>query len=87
MVHPLLILAGAYLVAEGYRRYVSPEKKAEWENQIKAHHGEWGALAGILGAATGYYGLAAAGAGLALHDIDDLSKWFTGDKTQILKNR
>jgi len=33
-----------------------------------------------LGAATGHYGLAAVGLGLALHDLDDASKWFTGDK-------
>jgi len=82
MVHPLLLLAGAYLVAEGYKRYVSPEKKEEWENYIKAHHGEWGALGAVLGIATGHYGIAAAGAGLALHDIGDLSKWFTDYKTQ-----
>jgi len=82
MVHPLLLLAGAYLAAESYKRYVSPEKKAEWEDYIKSHHGEWGALAGILGAITGHYGIAAAGVGLALHDINDISKWFTGNKSQ-----
>lgn len=82
MVHPLLILAGAYLAAEGYKRYVSPEKKTEWEGYIKSHHGEWGALGAVLGLATGHPGVAAAGAGLALHDLNDISKWFTGDKSR-----
>ena len=42
----------------------------------------WFLLLGtFLGAATGHYGVAAAGLGLALHDINDIDKWFTGDKT------
>jgi len=80
MVHPLVLLAGAYLVAEGYKKFTTPEEKHDWESKVKTHHGEVGLLAGVLGALTGNYGVAAAGLGLALHDIDDAKKWFTGDK-------
>jgi len=80
MVNSLYLFLGAVALAELYRIYTTPEEKERWENKVKTHHGEIGALATVLGALTGHYGVAAAGAGLALHDIDDISKWFTGDK-------
>ena len=54
-----------------YRKYKTPS----------CPHGELGLLGTFLGAATGHYGVAATGLGLALHDINDIDKWFTGDKT------
>jgi len=80
MVNPIWFLLGAITVAELYRRYATDEEKARWENYVKSHHGELGLLGALLGAATGHYGTAAAGVGLALHDIADVDKWFRGNK-------
>jgi len=82
MVSPLWAFIGAVVVAELYKKNVTFEKKQEWEREIKSHHGEWGVLGALIGAATGHYSLAASGLGLALHDSDDSKKWFTGDKNQ-----
>ena len=80
MVNPLLLLGASILVAEAYRRYVPQETKDRCEAQIRSHHGELGILGLLAGLATGHYGTAAAGAGLALHDIADVDKWFRGNK-------
>jgi len=80
MVHPLLLFIGAITVAELYRRYATNEEKNALESKVKAHHGEVGILAALLGGLTGHLGVAATGLGLALHDIDDMPKWFTGNK-------
>ena len=80
MVNLTWFLLGAIAVAELYRRYATDEEKARWEDYVKSHHGELGLLGTLLGAATGHYGVAATGLGLALHDINDIDKWFTGDK-------
>jgi len=72
-------LAVGIIACVAYDR-LSSETKQKWENTIKSHHGEWG-LAGVVGGlATGNPGLAAFSAGLALHDLPDKDKWFTGDK-------
>jgi len=81
MVNPIWLFLGAIVVAELYRRYATDEEKVRWENYVKSHHGELGLLGTFLGAATGHYGVAATGLGLALHDINDIDKWFTGDNT------
>ena len=84
MVHPLLFVVGGILAAEVYRRYATDDEKVRWENYIKSHHGEWGILGLVLGAATGHYGIAATGLGLALHDVNDADKWFSGNKTETV---
>lgn len=80
MASPIWYLAGAVALAVVYEKYLSQEEKARWESQIKMHHGEAGLLALLAGLATRSPRLAAVGAGLALHDINDINKWFTGDK-------
>ena len=81
MVNPIWFFLGAIVAAELYSRYATDEEKARWENYVKAHHGELGLLGTLLGATTGHYGVTATGLGLALHDINDIDKWFTSDKT------
>ena len=69
-----------YTLGELYKNNVSADKKQKWENTVKIHHGEAGiiiALAGMIFESSTFTGI---GIGLALHDIDDGGKWFTGDK-------
>ncbi len=78
-MHWLGWLSVGVLACVAYDKLPS-ETKQKWETAIKSHHGEWG-LAGIVGGlATRNPGLIAFGAGLALHDLPDKNKWFTGDK-------
>jgi hypothetical protein len=83
MVHPAWFFVGALAVAEAYKKYTTNQEKFNWENWIKLHHGEIGAVATILGVTTKSPRLAAVGLGLALHDISDAPKWFSGNKTSI----
>jgi len=85
MVHPLVFVGLGLLAGEIYRRYATGEEKERWENFVSSHHGEWGILALILGATTGHYGMAATGAGLALHDINDIENWFTNNNKEYSK--
>jgi len=80
MVYWLVALGAGYLAGQVYDKLVSEETKTKWQNFIQSHHGEWGVLGTIAGVATGHYGIAATSAGLALHDLPDRDKWFTGDK-------
>lgn len=82
MVHPLVIGAGIYLLAEAYKRYVPKQTKAKWENKVKMHHGEAGVLMTAGGLLTKSPNLTASGISLMLHDRDDAKKWFTGDKSR-----
>lgn len=75
-MHPLVALAGSYILAEAYERYVPEEVKAKWQNFVKTHHGEAGIAGLALGALTKSPSLAAAGLGLAYHDRVDAPKWF-----------
>ena len=83
MVHPLLIIAGAYLLGEAYKKYVSPEQKRKWENYAKIHHGEAGIIMTGAGLLTRSPTLTASGIGLIAHDWKDNKKWFTDDKNKI----
>lgn len=83
MAHWAWYLICAIGLALLYDQYVTPEQKREWENKIKMHHGEFGALMVLFGLMTESPRLAATGVGLALHDIDDANKWFTGDKQNL----
>ncbi len=47
------------------------------------HHGEVGTLLALIGLLAESPRLTATGVGLALHDINDINKWFTVDKQQI----
>ncbi len=80
MVHWLVVMGLGYLAGEAYDKLVPEETKRKWQDFVKSHHGEWGVLGTIVGVATGHYGMAATSAGLALHDLPDREKWFTGDK-------
>ena len=81
MVLQYIIIAGVtYLVAEFYKKYVTPDNKQQWENYIKLHHGEVGVIATLTGIFTGSPSLTSLGIGLTTHDRDDSQKWFTGDK-------
>ncbi len=79
MAHWAWYVLGTIAVAELYRNFTSEEKQ-EWENKIRMHHGEVGALMALVGLLTESPRLAATGIGLAVHDINDVNKWFTGDK-------
>jgi hypothetical protein len=83
MTSPILYFLGAVVVAEAYKKFTTSEEKFDWENWIKMHHGEVGAIATILGVATKSPRLAAVGLGLALHDINDAPKWFSSNKQNI----
>ena len=80
MAHWGWYLIGAVAVAELYRNFTTPEERRDWENKIRMHHGEVGALMTLVGLLTESPRLTATGIGLAVHDIDDVNKWFTGDK-------
>lgn len=76
MAHWAWYLLGAVAVAEIYRNYTTPEEKREWENKIKAHHGEVGILTALVGILTKSPRLTAVGVGLTTHDWQDKDKWF-----------
>jgi hypothetical protein len=76
MVHPLLFLAGGYLLAEIYKKYTTPAEKSRWENYVNMHHGEAGAIMTGVGILTKSPRLATTGIGLMLHDRKDQNKWF-----------
>ena len=82
MLEKILLGIGlAYVAGEIYKNYVPAEKKQEWENAVKMHHGEAGVLTAVVGVLTKSPKIISVGIGLALHDRDDANKWFTGDKT------
>ena len=64
------------LAPEAYRLVTTPEQRMEWEGFVRTHHGEVGVILAAIGLATKSPTLAGIGAGLALHDRDDIAKWF-----------
>ena len=80
MLVPLLFFAGSYLTGELYKKYVTPEQKGKWQNFVKMHHGEAGAVMTGAGILTRSPNLTASGIGLMAHDLNDHKKWFTSDK-------
>jgi hypothetical protein len=82
MTSPFWYFLGAIGLAVIYDKYATPDDKANWENRVKMHHGEVGLLAFLVGMLTDSPRLTAVGAALALHDINDANKWFTGDTQQ-----
>lgn len=80
MAHWAWYLIGAVGLAVLYDQSLTPKQKREWEDKIKMHHGEAGVLLALAGLLTESPRLTATGIGLAVHDINDSNKWFTGDK-------
>lgn len=73
-------IVGSFLLAEGYKKYVTPQQKKKWENFVKTHHGEAGAImtgAGIIAKSPTLIG---GGLGLMIHDKNDSQKWFKNNK-------
>ena len=67
---------GGLALGEAYRHGTTPEQKRRWEGFVRTHHGEAGAIGVAAGLATRSPILAGIGAGLALHDRRDATKWF-----------
>ena len=76
-------VAASYTVAEAYKRCTTPEQKEAWESWAQTHHGEAGVCITVAGAAAKSPFAVGAGLGLALHDREDIDKWFTGDKRRL----
>ena len=77
MVLPILVgIVGSYLLAEAYKKYVTPQQKEKWENYIQTHHGEAGILMTAAGVVIKSPTLIGSGVGLMVHDRDDARKWF-----------
>jgi hypothetical protein len=77
---PLVALAGSILVAEAYKQLATPQQKRKWENFVKMHHGEAGAILTAAGILTRSPSLAASGIGLMAHDWKDRNDWFSGSR-------
>ena len=75
---PVILAAfvGGYALAEGYKKYTTPQQKQKWENFLKTHHGEAGVIMTAAGIVTKSLTLLGSGIGLMLHDRDDAGKWF-----------
>jgi len=80
MTNPLWYGIGVYLLAEVYKKFTTNQEKQNWEDKVKIHHGEAGVLMTIAGILDKSPALTLAGLGLAYHDRDDITKWFTGHK-------
>ncbi len=77
MIQLILVgFVGSLLVAEGYKKFTTPQQKRKWENYIKTHHGEAGVLMTAAGIITKSPTLIGSGVGLMLHDRNDARKWF-----------
>ena len=70
----------SWLVAEIYKRYLTPDEKNRFENWVKTHHGEAGFIGVLLGLLIKSPTTTGAGIGLMIHDRKDMPKWFTGNK-------
>ena len=66
----------SYAIAEIYKSQATGDEKSRWENFVKTHHGEAGAVMAVVGLVAKSPALTGAGIGLVLHDRDDLHKWF-----------
>lgn len=72
-----LLAAGiAYMTGEVYKRLVPSKRKREFEEGVKIHHGEVGAVMTAAGLIMRSPTLAGFGIGLMLHDRNDYKKWF-----------
>jgi len=76
MIPVILGLVGAFVVAEAYKRYATPQQKRNWENFAKMHHGEAGAIVTAAGVVTKSPTLIGSGLGLMFHDRKDSNNWF-----------
>lgn len=76
MIPLILGLIGAYVIAEAYKRYATPEEKRKWENFAKTHHGEAGAILTATGVISQSPSLIGSGIGLMFHDRKDANDWF-----------
>lgn len=80
-VAKILLSAGLpYTLCYAYEHYTTAEEKNNWESKIKLHHGEVGILVAILGFLLRSLTLILSGISLALHNIDDVGKWFKDHK-------
>jgi len=71
-------ILGVYILAEAYKKYTTPDEKKRWENYVRMHHGEAGAIMTATGIVTKSPTLVGSGIGLMLHDKDDANQWFNG---------
>jgi len=78
MIPLILGLVGGYVVAEAYKWYTSNYEKARWQNFVKMHHGEAGAILTAAGIVSKSPGLIGSGIGLMFHDRKDANRWFRG---------
>ena len=85
MLRQVLVLIGSYLAGEFYKKYVTPEQKSKWENTVKIHHGEAGAIMTYIGILTKSPYLTVAGIGLMLHDRGDFGKWFRNSQNKKIR--
>ena len=83
MIPLILGLVGTYVVAEAYKKYVTPQQKIQWENFAKMHHGEAGAIMTVAGIVTKSPTLFGSGLGLMFHDKIDSHKWFKKTQTGL----
>jgi len=78
----LATLVGGYVLAEIYKKYTTPPQKQKWENFVKTHHGEAGAIMTGVGIMTTSPTLIGSGLGLMIHDKSDVNKWFNQKRLQ-----
>ena len=71
-------LVAGFVVAELYKKYATPDEKQRWQNFVKMHHGEVGAVMAGVGLLAKSPKLIGSGLGLMLHDKADSNKWFNG---------
>jgi len=78
LVIPLILaaLVGGYILAQGYKKYATPQQKQKWENYVKTHHGEAGVIMTAAGIVVKSPTLIGSGIGLMFHDKNDADKWF-----------
>ena len=67
----------AYIASEAYARWATPQQKRAWEDFVRIHHGEAGAILACIGAVARSPTILASGIGLMLHDRKDCRKWFS----------
>ena len=66
----------SYGIAEIYRQHIPQSIKKNWENFINMHHGEAGIHLLSTGISKNDPVMIGSGVGLAVHDHNDINKWF-----------
>jgi len=85
MLQMILVTAlGGYIISEAYKKFTTPQQKQRWQNFVRMHHGEAGAVMTLGGVAAKSPSLIGTGIGLMLHDKDDTNKWFQRNRIRRL---